>query len=251
MAMKKTLLWVVLLASCGLSAKAQLLIDIQFGGSSYNSNVSDIQTGPGVVGTAGDYWNDISFSSTVYGSLTTSLQNVGNSSSGVSLKITPNNGTIDEYSGGPGSSTLPSTALSNLYEGFLNSDSYGYPYTTAGSDFKFSGLTSGSTYSLYIYSAPNRDRESGWSLNGATAVQVGFNSGATTLEAPNNYIVLTGTADSGGNLDLVASQLSGYEMDVNGFQLQEQVVPEPSVYALLIGGLLTLVIVQRKRARVA
>ena len=240
-----------LLVSAGLSAKAQILIDIQFGGNSYNSTVSDIQTGAGVVGSLGDYWNNIAFSSTIYSPLTTSLQTVGNTSSGVTLVITPNNGALGEYSRGSGGSSLPSTVLSNLYEGFLNVDANPYPYNPVGGDFKFSGLTAGSTYNLYLYSAPDRDRESAWSLNGATAVQVGYNSSATSLLSPNNYIVLTGTADSGGNLDLVASQLSGNEIDVNGFQLQEQVVPEPSVYALLVGGLLTLVIIKRKRSRLA
>ena len=247
--MKKTLLLMVLFVVTGVvSAQAQLLVDVQFGGNCYGSYNADQQTGAGLVGNAGDQWNNIAFSSDVYTTstpFTTSLNNVGGTASGVSLNIAPSQGVLSEYSTG---SQLPGTPLANLYEGFLDADTG--TYTNAGgnvsSTFTFSGLTAGQSYNLYVYSAPNHDRESTWSLNSSTPVQVGPNSGATTLVSPNNYLLLTGTADVSGNLILQAATVGGDEIDVNGFQLQAQSVPEPSTYALMLGGILALIAFRRK-----
>ena len=218
--MKKILLLTVLLSvTGGLSARAQILVDVQFGGNAYGSFEADQQTGPGQAGgSAGDQWDDIAWSSDVSGPYTTELLNPSGGDSDISLTIAPHGLVLSEYAT---SSSLPSTSLADLYEGFLDADTG--TYTNGGgnvsSTFTFSGLTAGQSYDLYIYSAPNRDRESDWSLNGATPVQVGFNNSATDLESPNNYIVLNGVANSSNELVLEATSVDGYEIDVNGFQL--------------------------------
>jgi hypothetical protein len=35
-------------------------------------------------------------------------------------------------------------------------------------------------------------------------------------------------------------------MDVNGFQLQTDTIPEPSTYALVLGGIATLLLIRRR-----
>jgi hypothetical protein len=242
--MKKTLLLILLLLACGISAKAQILIDVQFGGNDFYGPYANTQSGAAVIGSSGDLWNFQTNSSALLSGI--SLNDVSGASSGVTLTVTPDTGgSISEYSDPSGSGLqLQSTSVANLFQGILNSGYAG----SQGSTFTFSGLTAGQTYNLYVYSAfNNTTRESAWSLNGATAVDVGPNGSASVLTSPNNYIVLTGIANGSGLLNVQAEGVSG-EIDVNGFQLQAVSVPEPSTYALLLGSVLALIVIQRRRS---
>ncbi len=198
-----------------------VLIDVQFGGNTFSSGQnSAVQTGAAQVGSSGDQWNDITNISSLTSGV--SLSQVNGSSSGVTLTVTPDGGAADLQawsvgSGGGGGSVLQSTSDAALFQGFMVVD-YGH---NTGGNVVFSGLSAGTSYNLYVYSAPNASRSVNVSLNGGASVAVGPNNGATALSSSNNYVLLSGTADSTGKLTLRTTLGSGGEMDINGFQLQQ------------------------------
>ena len=264
--MKKTLLWVVLLAACSFSAKAQTLIDVQFGGNDYGSP-GVVQTGVGLIGSSGDQWNNFTSDSALISGV--SLVDSTGASTGATLTVagTPGGGysygQLYMYADGvnPGNPNGPNQLSANGSSvGNLASSELG---NSTSLTLSLTGLTANTTYDLYMLSAPDRwERSSSWSLNGGTAQTVGpMNSYVGPLSnyptygwAPYepvsgiNYLLLTGTSDSSGNLTLSGTSISG-DADINGFQLQAvAAVPEPSSYVLILAGVFALIIFQRKRA---
>ena len=255
--MKKTLFLLALLFSGGASVQAQTLIDVQFGGNDYGS-AAVAQTGVGLIGSSGDVWNDYTSDSALESGV--NVLNTTGTFTGVTLTTTGTG--IYQYADGvnPGSSTganqLSSngSSVGNLASGELGSGT--------GLTLSLTGLTADTTFDVYLLSSPDRwERSSSWSVNGGTAQTVGpLNSytGSYTNNGSNwapyepvqgiNYLVLSGTTDSLGDLTISGTSVAG-DVDINGFQLQATSVPEPSSCALMLGGLAVLVWFQVARRK--
>jgi hypothetical protein len=248
--MKKNILQLTLLAIGALlpiGLQAQILIDVQFGGNTFNpSPDAALQTGAAATGSSGDQWNYVNAPARlVYGTLTyTGLTTTGldlkdttGASSGVTLK--GNGSIVGAFSATPGKLTA------NLSEGYIVPVGAGGSYT-----FTFSGLKGGSDYDLYVYSVPDTSRQATFSIDGKNFKQVGPNSG-TAFNDPANYTILSGVADGTGDFTLTADASSDAELDINGFQLSAITAsaPEPSTYVLMLGGIAFLILVVRRRTR--
>jgi hypothetical protein len=272
--MKKFTLPLALLVATALSAHAQVLINVQFGGSDYGS-VATPQTGVGLIGSAGDKWNDFTSDANLLAGV--SLNDSTGASTGATLTVTGTGGganftdPIYQYADGVGSSadtlsdgTNPDgspnpSAVGNLASGELGAAS--------SLTLNLTGLAADTTYQIYMLSAPDRwERSSKWSVNGGATQTVGPLNSYLGPDRPANpyggsapydpilginYLVLTGTTDGLGDLTLSGVSVSG-DTNINGFQLEAvSSVPEPSVSALLIGGFLSLLIILRRRSRAA
>jgi hypothetical protein len=151
-----------------------------------------------------------------------------------------------ETSATSGSMTYPFYNNSNL-QPLMGS----FLYSTSASSathpltFTLSGLAA-ATYDIYLYSCANAsDREAKFTVAtsiGTSSVTIGPNTNLVgTLSEGITYELLQVAVGSDGGLKLTGSQVSGTELDLNGFQLQKVVViPEPASMALLIFGAIGL-----------
>ncbi|MEI8340959.1 MAG: PEP-CTERM sorting domain-containing protein [Verrucomicrobiota bacterium] len=258
--MKKLSLLLLTLVSFGVASYASPLIDIQFGGNDFNggSPVSDLQTGAGLVGSVGDQWNDFTSTS----ALLSGVSLIYSTGTATGATLTVSGPSVYQYAVGPagtssggsysGANQLGGTLVGNLAQGELGA---GWSATLT---LSFTGLVANTDFSIYLYSNPDRwERSSSWSVNGGAGTTVGpLNSytgpyAVTLGYAPYvlvegiNYIVLSGTTDSSGNLTIAGTGLSS-EPDINGLQLQA--VPEPSTFTMILGSLGLLTMFRRRRA---
>jgi len=262
--MKKILnLLLLTLVSSGITAQADQLVNIQFGGNSFGDGIASVQTGAGLTGTTGDQWNNLT---NTWALLPLTESNSGGgvdlndstgSGSGVHLTITNSSlygGNLYEWSNGPASTNpLTGSVVSNLSQGEIGTDD-------PSVQFAFSGLSDNQVFNIYVYSTPdNWSRSAAFSLNGSTPVACaalntvygypngGYNDylGGFSPVAGLDYVLLSGTADGSGNFILTGTSLNG-DINVNGFQLQ--IVPEPATCVMLLGGLGMLLAGQRIRS---
>jgi hypothetical protein len=226
------------------SAKAQI-IDVQFS----NSNDPTAYTGTGV--------DPLQTTATAFNFLKSNGTSV---SSATVVDTTPTDGanytvsvTTSSFAGLNNTGfALTAANNGNLFNGYASE-----PGTGTGT-FSISGLADSAAFTIYVFSEAGNANSVGSprpatfalsSVNGGlTAAATGVQgNGAFTLGA--NYAVLTGTTSATGTIAGTFYSTTGTgEADFNGFQLDVPVsTPEPSTWAMLLGGFGLLVFVRRLR----
>ena len=147
---------------------------------------------------------------------------ISQAATGISLTFTADGA----YTASSSYTAFTNTPYANLEQGILY---------TSGSGIKMTlmGLSPGQQYSLYFYTQGDNNssgRSSTINVNGLSEVSTQTN--ASTFIQGNNYLVFSGVADSLGDLSIRVSARVG-EANVNGFQLEPIVVPEPASLALV------------------
>ena len=219
------------------SARAGLLLDVQFGGGQYNSSPSGTQSGPAEIGSAGDFWNEFSNRNTP-STGSGALMDAGDNPSNVDLSYSFGGGYTGQ--GAPSNNSgngFYDTQYANLMLGFFSA--YSTPSTVT-----LTNLPANTQFNLYLYGEGNgtNDRQTVFSTSGGTGtLTLTPNKNLGTFTSPtdnpneNNYGVLSTTSDATGTLTITVAEAPGNtnEADFNGFQLQE--VPEPSTVWLVPG----------------
>ena len=227
-----TQLFAAALLAAASATHAATLVDVQF-----SNDASHTQSGAAVVGKAGDTWNNLTSGHAGSGSLV----DVAGDASGVSLSFAASN----FWESDPSYFQFAGQADANLMQGYL----VGY----AGQPdiaLNFTGLVAGQQYGFWVYTQGD-DNSAGRSISlsangGPAAVATQTNTGS--FAQGDDYVYLTATADSRGDVDLVGHDLNG-EANIDGVQLMA--VPEPSELVLVMAGALFIagLVVRRKRAR--
>ena len=210
-------------ASSGLApsyAPVPSLIDVQFGctaGSQCagsNGNASTLQqSGPAVLGNAGDVWN-----------LVSGVGGLGTTGSNVPLTDTtgtPSPVTVSWTSDllstvGTSPGNFGSTQYRNLMSAYLV-NRVGQPARS----ITISGLIPGANYDLYMITQGDANagsRRTSFAVNGGTVVSTTAGADIGSYVNGQNYVRLSTTANSSGVLNVVWQVVSG-EANVNGFQL--------------------------------
>jgi PEP-CTERM motif len=261
--MKRTIIFLTSLVATTGFVHAQL-IDVDFNGNSVGqayggggAAIGPIQSGAGLIGSAGDIWNgfsdtDMGFTdqANVTGPISSSalaLNYANGSSSGVTLTINAA-GSYDANEptwGNTSAFTTAASPYSNLMQDEI--------YTTAAATITLSGLAVNQVYDLIVYSAgdqnlgtdsssnPATEKEGTFTVNGVVQNTI-WNGTDSTLINGNTYVEFSSAmSDGSGNLVInwggtPAGTGINQEADLNGFQLIA--VPEPSTWAILaVGGL--------------
>jgi hypothetical protein len=142
--------------------------------------------------------------------------------------------------------------------GLLNG--YVYIPDPTSASFSFSGLTAdaGDSFTLYVYGGNDGGIYGGRDVtvsltNDGDRSSTANGADPSNFSDPGNYTTITGTIGAGGTLTATATSPngSGHEADLNGLQLDitaAPTTPEPSTWALMLGGLGVLAFVVRLRA---
>jgi len=227
---------------------AGTLVDVQFGCTAgaacqINGNASNTntlaQTGPAVIGSAGDLWN-----------LVSGVGGLGATGTDVSLLDSNGLATTDTVSWTAAAEftrglpqdpvAFDSTPYENLMSGYLVDGGTG--------SITIAGLVAGESYDLYLYTQGDVNatgRQTTFTVNGGTPFTTAPGSASTdTFISGQNFVLFDVAADGGGDMSVAFTNFAG-EADVNGFQLAA--VPEPSAVILVLTGLLAVGFVARRR----
>jgi hypothetical protein len=125
-----------------------------------------------------------------------------------------------------------------------------------------SGLAAGTTYDLYTYGINGgfTGRGTRFIINnnnwtGGTPDGDSFNwlqttgASASSFQEGANYVTFSGVQSFNGNIEFYIGANPTGDNDqgpVNGFQLVATAIPEPSTYALVLGGIATLLLIRRR-----
>ena len=240
-----------LLAFAGQSQAAPLVYyNLNFnggGGGTYLPNY----TGTGAALGSGTYWNQIQETQNGIGNYSASFNGLlasdGTTSSGINVSVDYSRAYND---GG--------TAAGNLLGSWFQGD--GSVNGGAVGRVVISGLAAGS-YDLYTYGINGgfTGRGTRFIINnnnwtGGTADGPSYNwlqttgASASSFEEGANYVTFSGVQSFNGNIEfLIGANPAGgnNQAPINGFQLVT-VVPEPSTYALVLGGIATLLLIRRR-----
>jgi hypothetical protein len=180
-------------------------------------------SGPGAIGSPGDMWNNAPWG------VSTSMSLVAADGSSTSVQWSLSSG------GGVATHNVVGT-----YAGLLQASTSFYSGT-------ISGLTPGSQYDLYLY-------EAYWgetiTVNGVYFTTPGLNAGTVnTLVDGFEYDVETVVADPTGTLTFTPVTAQYGTPYITSWQLTP--VPEPSLWALLGAGTVSLLFWRRMSSRVA
>jgi len=238
----------------GAAAQAATMISVNFQGTHATGLAS------GDIAGAGSYaagnWNNTTMDVNTSGSPVV-LYDSNNASTSVTLDST----TAGVFAGAGTASTGDSSPQRILFGGMLASNSnYGNPPLT----FTLSGLDAFSSYDLVLYydggSSFGGLRNATFTASGSptTYYGSGFNTYNNSLDSytqststtpgvfPNaNYVVFTGLSDASETVSFYSTDW----MNLTGFQIAGTVVPEPSSWALLAGGLFLLLGLRRLRSK--
>ena len=143
---------------------------------------------------------------------------------------------------GDGAAESSYRALSTAYQNLLYYGAWAYPSNTA--TITLNNLTIGHTYQVQIFANDSRTDGYGRSmaLTGSSTV-LDYNT-TEAVGGVGQFAIGTFTADS-------TSQVLGFSSStqtpqLNGLSLRVA-VPEPSTYALVLGGILNLFLIRRRR----
>ena len=241
-----------LLAFAGQSQAAPLVYyNLNFNGGVGGTYLPNY-TGTGAALDSGTYWNQIQQTQDGTGNYSASLNSLlasdGTTSSGINVSV--------EYS-----RTYNDTGISgnNLLGSWFQVDG-----SNGGGVGRIliSGLTAGVTYDLYTYGINGgfTGRGTRFIINnnnwtGGTPDGPSFNwlqttgASASSFQAGVNYVAFSGVQSFNGNIEFYigANPTGGNDQGpVNGFQLVATAIPEPSTYALVLGGIATLLLIRRR-----
>jgi hypothetical protein len=201
---------------------ATTLYDIQFSDPAYSDTR---QSGPAVIGTAGDYWNQMTNAT---GSA--SLLDSESHSNGVSLAWSAQ-----------GIYQMPTPIFGGGNAPLMS----GYIYAHSAYGVSFSGLPVSQPCTFYIYSQGDGpgNRQLSVTVNGTTYTTTP-SAFPTYFIARQNYLAITGVTDGRGNLDLTYDDVAG-EANLNGIQLTMDspalsITTQPTSQVAAVGGTVNL-----------
>lgn len=223
----------------------------------YNNQFSgNTQSGAVAVGTAGDFWNASATFGGFQGTETPSgntggtapfgsfeLLNTVGMASGVSYQMTFINDGIGFNSAFENLGAVPATSAANLLGDYAFA---GGADAADAMNFELSGLTTDTTYSLYLYgNGDAMGQGATWTLDGVSATSA-FD-GTSTIDEGGEYAKFTFNTGAGTTQAFAATELGG-NIAINGFQLtQITAIPEPSSAAFVAFAGLLGVIRRRRR----
>ena len=207
-------------------------------------------TGTGAALGSGTYWNQIQQTQNGIGNYSASFNGLlasdGTTSSGINVLV--------EYSRAYNDGGSSDNLLGSWFQGdgSVNGGAVGRVV--------ISGLAAGS-YDLYTYGINGgfTGRGTRFIINnnnwtGGTADGPSYNwlqttgASASSFQEGANYVTFSGVQSFNGNIEfLIGANPAGgnNQAPINGFQLVT-VVPEPSTYALVLGGIATLLLIRRR-----
>ena len=200
----------------------------------------NLPTGAGVVGATGDQWNQSTGNSGWHASSTSSLATLFDSSgttiTGAALTCTRNGLGSNDWAGvggGPGPTSNP-----NPFDFSL-----GYGGSSNTLSWAVSGLSTTTSYDVYVFWGYSAHANGSASVNGS-ASQTFTYADATSLPVDGrDYRLFSGITATGGVIT-ISSPGSDSNAGISGFQI----TPEPATMALLgLGGL--GVLLRRKRSK--
>ena len=194
------------------------LINVDFGGGA-------VQSGPALVGSAGDVWNAVTSSAS-----NAAVQYADGSSSPVTLSST----ITGNWSLGNAAPTYGTNFYQTPYLNLMQD------FTVGTGTITFAGLPADTAMALYVYSQANQEGglRSISVTSGAANATISTDPTLGVFVAGQNYALLNVMTDASGSLTVSVAQVSG-ETDVNGLQLVTA-VPEPASLGLLGLGALAL-----------
>jgi hypothetical protein len=212
--------------SVPLSAEAAELFSVDFGGQ------AGAATGPAILSGDNNFWNTI-------GTGPATLYNA--------------------TSGGGAYNTSGATLATTGWSGTYGGASYGvsgyvpltgdFAYNTTGTaSITVADLAANDSYTWVFYlNQGGGSRQLSITVDGTTLSTTGAVD-KSALVSGVNYLTFQGVIGLSGSLVANFAFASGNagEMDVNGFQLQTDTIPEPSTYALVLGGIATLLLIRRR-----
>jgi hypothetical protein len=205
---------------------APVLQNMDFGGQAGSAS------GAAILGQAGDFW--------------TMYQPGGNEQN------------LEMFTSVPGYNSVGSSLSLAGWGGTYGGSSYGvsgqipltgdYLYATSPTaSMTIDGLTAGDNYTWVFYlNQGGVSRPLSITVGGTTLSTSGVVNKTALVEGVN-YLTFQGVI---GQSELLVANFAFApgnvgEMDVNGFQLQT-VVPEPATYAMVLGGIATLLLIRRR-----
>ncbi len=236
------------LAALAAGARADALIDVQFGTSGNFLTPTTAYSGGAVLGGAGDQWNLLTLPMTgagSHGASDVALHDSSGAATGVSLSYyTPG-------SGAHFSSPFTGSAYDALMTSYLFGDTEIAGSSTGPGVLTFSGLAPSKSYHLILYSvADTPGRGTRFTASDGQRSEVVRQAGETSFVEGANYADWTLTASRFGQITVVMSRVEDSlklgafpEANLNGMQLMEvsaAAVPEPASALLLLGGMFAL-----------
>ena len=235
--MKKIILLSSFVTSLFYSASVNAqLIDIQFNGYPLKQHYSGyVDVNAVQVGATNDYWNI----QTGLTATNVTLKDTSKKDTGIKFTFTSSAAGNDD----PLNNTFITPTFKN--EAYLVND-YISTKPGAGSYFKFSGLTQGETYTLYVYSQGSLGSTNGLKINGSQVIS--GNANHNVFDSTNSYVT-TFTASGSEQIFTYDALGTGARSRgiINGLQLSAP-APEPSSAALVGIGVLFLVAFKLKKS---